>query len=196
MHGLGMAERNRMLRESMNYFSIDRCKSIQGIFRKLNVTLNISAFNQWSLSFEIYSSCFALHFLRLYFSLCLCICIYLNISQYNNTLFFSCFNIFDYIYMPHMTWCWYLVLYMESKWLFMWITGIILLLFLWYVVSLVQTLIVLYIGIIHCILWFLNYHLPPPPLARVLLIYPVTDVGAHKLISFLLHYVSACTVHC
>ena len=36
----------------------------------------------------------------------------------------------------------------------------------------------------------------PPPLARVLLIYPVTDVGAHKLISFLLHYVSACTVHC
>ena len=34
------------------------------------------------------------------------------------------------------------------------------------------------------------------PLARVLLIYPVTDVGAYKLISFLLHYVSVCTIHC
>ena len=34
------------------------------------------------------------------------------------------------------------------------------------------------------------------PLALVLLIYPVTDVGAYKLISFLLQYVSACTVHC
>ena len=69
---------------------------------------------------------------------------------------------------------------MKSKWLFVWITGIIFLLLLWYVVSLVQTLSVLYIGIIHCILWVFNYHFTYP-LALVLLIYPVTDVGAYKL---------------
>ena len=85
---------------------------------------------------------------------------------------------------------------MKSNWLFVWITGIIfLLLLLWYIVSLVKSPIVLYIVIIHCILWLLNYHFTNI-LTSALLIYPVTDVGAYKLISFLLHYVSACTVKC